>query len=641
MAWCSAGVLLLLVLLLFIGSLVPLPGDARTPSGLKRDRALYVTASDGTRIAIDVWLPAGYRGGGIPTIIRATRYGRAREVKPLGRLLWKVGLLDDPVFASNVGPTLGVDHFSRRGYAVVVIDGRGSGASFGSRRAECAPEEIRDFGEVLDWIVRQPWSNERVGAWGISQDGLNIEMLAGQGRPQLKAIAPLYTTMDSQFTTAGDGGVYNRENVIKWAAFNHWADLNKSGCTAGQWLCELKYRFILGGAKPVDGPDGRKLLRQAVAQRHNYDVVQGWGSLLYREDPLGKSGLSMKDIMPYGVKAKIEATRVPIFSYYGWQDAGLSYSGLVHYINFSNPQIIAIGPFSHGARFNADPYRPDNPPPKPNMDQQLEQVADFFDRYVKASAPPPQSHVTYYTLGSNLWRDTESWPPAGLAQQSFFLGNNGTAASTELGQGADPMKVDFNTSSGVFTRYRSIIDASDIDYPGRARTTARLLHYDSPPLDADQEFTGSGIARLFLSTTGTDGAIFVYVDDIGPDGHAYYLTEGVLRLLFNKPLVRPPPYKSLAVDRGYWKEEAAPLQPGRTYSFDVELFPISALIRRGHRLRFSFAGADSGSMSRVPPTGPAPILTLYHSQALPSAVLLPMRPWRQSSSAPSAPHALQ
>jgi putative CocE/NonD family hydrolase len=634
------GLVLLPVLALIAGSLVPLPGDARTPSGLKRDRALYVTASDGTKIAIDVWLPADYRGGRIPAIIRATRYGRAREVEPLGRLLWKLGLLDDPVFAANVGPTLGVDHFSRRGYAVVVIDGRGSGASFGSRRAECAPEEIRDFAEVLDWVIRQPWSNGSVGAWGISQDGLNIEMLAGQGRPQLKAIAPLYTTMDSQFTTAGDGGVYNRENVIKWAAFNHWADLDKSGCAAGQFLCELKYRFILGGAKPVDGGDGEALLRQAVAQRHNYDVVQGWGTLLYREDPLGKSGLSMKDIMPYGVMAQIEASQVPVFSYYGWQDAGLSYSGLVHYINFSNPQIITIGPFSHGARFNADPYRPDNPPPKPNLDQQLEQVADFFDSYVKGSAPPPQSRVTYYSLGSDVWRTTRSWPPTGLTQQAFFLGNNGTAAPDQPGDGADQMKVDFNASSGVFTRYRSIIDASDIDYPDRARTTLKLLHYDTPSFAADEEITGSGIAHLFLTSTRSDGAIFVYVDDVAPDGHAFYLTEGVLRLLFNKPSVRPPPYKSLAVSRGYWKDEAEPLQPGRTYSFDVELFPVSALIRRGHRLRFSFAGADSGAMSRVPTDGPPPSLTLYHRRALASAVLLPMRAWRQSSLAASAAHAL-
>ena len=52
--------------------------------------------------------------------------------------------------------------FLAAGYAVAVVDVRGTGASFGQWRAPWQPEERTDSREVIDWIVRQPWSNQQV-----------------------------------------------------------------------------------------------------------------------------------------------------------------------------------------------------------------------------------------------------------------------------------------------------------------------------------------------------------------------------------------------------------------------------------------------------------------------------------------------
>ncbi len=49
--------------------------------------------------------------------------------------------------------------FLAAGYAVVSIDVRGTGASFGRWRAPWTPEERTDSREVVDWASRQPWSN--------------------------------------------------------------------------------------------------------------------------------------------------------------------------------------------------------------------------------------------------------------------------------------------------------------------------------------------------------------------------------------------------------------------------------------------------------------------------------------------------
>ena len=83
------------------------------------------------------------------------------------------------------------ERFNGAGYALVLVDARGSGASFGMRRFELAEDEVRDYGEVVDWIIEQPWSNGRVGAYGVSYAGNTAEMLAVNMHPAVKAVARL------------------------------------------------------------------------------------------------------------------------------------------------------------------------------------------------------------------------------------------------------------------------------------------------------------------------------------------------------------------------------------------------------------------------------------------------------------------
>jgi putative CocE/NonD family hydrolase len=347
----------------------------------------------------------------------------------------------------------------------------------------------------------------------------------------------------------------------------------------------------------------------------------------------------MAEIMPFGVRERIEASGVPFFSIYGWLDAGLAFSGLVHFNNFSNPQEVHIGPFSHAGLYDADPFATRDAPARPNHEEQMELVAEFFDRHLKgaAAAKPGAADregaaqtervVRYYTLGAGTWRNTPVWPPEGLEAVRYFFDAEGRATLDPHGSGSDTMDVDFNAGSGALSRYRSIVQATDIVYPDRAAATGRLLHYDSDPMGEDMELTGSPIAELHLSSTREDGAYFVYLDDVAPDGVVTYLTEGVLRGLFHKTSSHPGPYRTLGVDRAYWKEDAEELTPGKEYRMDIELFPVSALIRKGHRLRFSLAGADADAMPRVPEAGPAPRVTVHRAMFNRSQVTVPLAPF--------------
>jgi putative CocE/NonD family hydrolase len=342
----------------------------------------------------------------------------------------------------------------------------------------------------------------------------------------------------------------------------------------------------------------------------------------------------MADIMPYGARPRIEAAGIPIFSIYGWFDAGLAFSGLAHYQNFSNPQVVLMGPFSHGGLFDADPFRPADAPAEPDHDEQMKLVTDFFDDFVKGrEGATPERTIRYFTLGADTWRTTSVWPPSGLETVSYFFGEGQSAGVAPAGSGTDTLHVDFTTGSGALSRYRSIVAATDIVYPRRSEDTSKLLHYDTEPMTADMELTGSPIAELYVSSTREDGAFYAYVDDVSPEGEVTYLTEGVLRGLFHKTSSRPGPYRTFGVERAYWKEDAEPMEPGTVYRLEIEMFPVSALVRRGHRLRFSLSGADADAMPRIPAEGPAPQVTVFRTPEEPSRIFVPMAPFEGGNGA--------
>jgi len=129
-------------------------------------QALYIPMRDGVRIAIDVLLPANLPADAkLPTVLMQTRYWRSREYHPEGRWIAWAGDELNRFFVTH-------------GYAVLLVDVRGTGASFGSRRHPWNAEEIKDAGDIVDWIVAQSWSNGKVGGYGISYEGSTAELLA-------------------------------------------------------------------------------------------------------------------------------------------------------------------------------------------------------------------------------------------------------------------------------------------------------------------------------------------------------------------------------------------------------------------------------------------------------------------------------
>ena len=96
-------------------------------------------------------------------------------------------------------------YFNQRHFAVLLVDARGSGASGGHRVMEYSPTEVADMGEVAAWAAQQPWSNGRVGTFGISYDGNTAELAAVPNQPAIRAVMPLYDDFDVLAAIQPDG----------------------------------------------------------------------------------------------------------------------------------------------------------------------------------------------------------------------------------------------------------------------------------------------------------------------------------------------------------------------------------------------------------------------------------------------------
>ena len=581
-----------------------------------RLQALHVEMRDGVRIAIDVWMPEALEPGiRVPTLMRMTRYWRAQ------------GVVDASLESDSNYTTAQI--LGNRGYAYVIVDARGSGASFGNRPYELSTDEIADYGEIVDWIVEQPWSSGRVGSFGVSYDGTTAELLLANQHPAVKAVAPLFPDFEAFDHLLYPGGVFLEFFTDDWGASVWNMDANDVCALQGaEGDACTGLRAQVTGVKPVDGDDG-SLLAAAVAEHAaNSQVGVAARSVQFRDDPFGEGGPTNASELSTaaGNGEAIQASGAAIFTRVGWFDAGTVNGALSRYRTFSNPQQVVIGAWSHGGGNDTDPFHPADTPPDPPQEQQMDVMLAFFDRYLKESSEPiEESSISYFTMGSREWNLTSEWPPSGFDERVLYLGAAGTLSTEQADDGSDTRPVDYTATSGVTNRWHTQMGGSDVDYGDRRAEDEKLLTYTTTPLEHDTEITGHPLVSLHVSSSLDDAAIHAYLEAVAPDGRVVYLTEGQLRAELRATSIEPPRYHHFGPYRTYRRADAKALEPGIAAQLDFDLWAVSAVVPAGYRLRLAIAGADADNFARYPLDGGEATLSVERSTARPSRIVLPVK----------------
>jgi predicted acyl esterase len=559
----------------------------------------YVQMDDGTRLAVEVYLPKLRKHGEkLPTILEQTRYWRLIQIKFPLKLLYPRLL------------SLYRQEFISHGYAWVAVDSRGAGASFGSRPWEFSPVEIDDSRQIIDWILKQPWSNGSVGTIGHSFSGNMAEFTLLTKHPAVKAAAVLSSPFDLYSDVLRPGGLPLQPFIKNWIGLTEHFDRN-------EWPANLHIlKGILKGITPVEGDKDGVLLGQALKEhRLNADlnildsidfrddfVFDGDGTSAEKHTPAFERSsrilharfgdqlhhLGVEPVSPSTYVHEFDQAQVPMYFSSGWMEGSNAKAAINRFMNYTAPGTkLILGPWDH-CFFNISPFT------FPGLSRFRidREMLKFFDMHLKGYDPPDKA-VHYYTLGEERWHASDSWPPSSGSLKRYLSADHELTADCQSSSGTDSYAINPMAGTGNSGRWDCLLGNPLLQpYANRKDADKLLLCYDSQPLPSNMRVTGQPSVNLFLKSNGEDCALFVYLEDVSPGGLVRYVTEGELLCGNQLNSDKAETYKTVLPTRSFTRTDYKPFTKDEVREVQVAMLPMSYEFKKGHRIRLSIAGCD-------------------------------------------------
>jgi len=598
------------------------------------ERKVMVPMRDGVRLATDIYRPKN-AAGPVPIVFVRTPYNFN---------FWDV---ENGVPADITRMLAGV----KKGYALVVQNERGHFFSEGNYDILGAP--TTDGYDALEWMQRQPWSNGKIGTTGCSSTAEYQMAIAALGHPA-------YAAMNVQGFGAGVGRVgpyWEQGNWYRGGAlqmlFISWISGEQNQVrpmfpkeTSQEDLIRASRSFDLAQHQPP--VDWDKALRTLPVQDilKNLDAPHGifadpmpvptGGRMVQRapSDPAWKKGGLWHEDM------KLD---LPGLWFMSWYDVSMGPNlAMFNHVRthakgeIKDQQWAVIAPVTHCAytRATEDTIVGERSMGDARLDYD-EITYGFFDRFLKGE---PKTRldtlpkVTYFTMGKNQWQTSDTWPPAGASELTFYLSSGGNANSL-YGDGRllrtspsaterpdtfwyDPLNP-VTSHGGNVCCTGNAVQAGAFD---QRKIEARndVLVYTSDPFTEGTEVSGPIVPTLHVSSDAKDTDITVKVLDVYPDGRAYNLDESIQRLRYREGYDKPP----------VW------MQKGKVYPVTLQPLNTSNYFEAGHRLRIEVSSSNfprfdrnlnTGGNNYDEDKGVVARNTVHHSKAYPSRITVAVK----------------
>jgi putative CocE/NonD family hydrolase len=536
--------------------------------------------------------------------------------------------------------------FTPRGYVTVIQDVRGRYASEGTGQYfhTANPHEGRDGYDTVEWIAAQPWSNRRVGTIGSSHPAICQTHLALYRPPHLAAIWPDVGPTNSFQQQVRMGGAMQMH--MFGALFLHAQDSQeiRDDPTARQVVIEGMERMrewiyrtpFKPGQTPLSVvPNLEKTLFDYYT-RGEYDEF--WSA----------------EFNDFAAQFPRHADVPGVYSG-GWYDPfAAATTGYFSMMSVQNrtPQRLIMGPWTHMsmrsglshagevefgsetawglARYNAERLR-------------------WFDRWLwdepngVEDDPPARIFVMGGGEGSRSergrlrhggrWRVEREWPLARTTWRELHLRAGGRLSEAPPASGEPALTFTYDprrpvpTLGGSLTAFFEMIRLADMDpfwvrylppwvrmrcivtegpvdqreVPGVVgaeppflplATRPDVLVFQTEPLQAPVEVTGSAALELWISSSAPDTDFTAKLIDVYPpnpdypSGYHLILTDGILRARYRN---------------GFERGEL--MEPGRAYRLRFELPPTCNLFMPGHRIRLDISSSNFPRFDLNPNTG--------------------------------------
>ena len=603
----------------------------------------YIPAKDGTRLAVDVFLPT--RDGveaeaPVPVVLHYTRYIRAVEEEGQVR-----GRDSDLV----------LQHLLKHGYAVAVADARGTGASYGVHNGPFSVEETADSSAIIEWLASQRWSTGKVGMSGRSYPGMTQYQAATQAPPALKAI---FAEMagPSAYDFPFRGGTYKKQFVEVWGEGTKAQDLGQAGVPARV-------------DTDVEGVSRDDAIAEHAENLWVQDLVKLDSSFRDFAVDLDNGGHWSWDVIAtLDDTDAIAASGIGIYHLVGWYDIYTTQQPWMYVaLEGASPQKMMIGPWTHSGGYGGKVHRAE--------------ILRWYDYWLKGidNGVMEEEPIHYYLMKGNhtvpassstseaaavgggedagevmptldeagaedgeAWIAASAWPPAAQMRR-FWLGggtsrtvgsvNDGLLqmAASPGDAGADAYSVDYSSRMGSFSRWMNGHGARRESPPGstyfdeRTSENEKALTYTTEPMTEELTLSGYPTAHLWVTSTHSDGDFFVYVEEIDLEGRSHYVSEGALRASHRKTSEAPFDNFGLPYHRSF-PEDLAAMVPGEPTELSFDLMGTAIVIDAGHRIRVTLTGADSANFAFHPdPEGEdAPTIRVLRGGERASYVELPV-----------------
>jgi len=255
----------------------------------------------------------------------------------------------------------------------------------------------------------------------------------------------------------------------------------------------------------------------------------------------------------------------------------------------------------------------------------------WYDHWMKGvdNGITDMPRIQYYLMGKNEWRHAAQWPLPGTRGQRWYLGSGGNANS-RTGDGTLstlPAK-DGPQDSFVYDPSSPVpslgghtcCTGTDTEAGGYDQSTIEMRHdvlvYSSEPLPNGIEVTGALKVVLQVSSSAKDTDFTAKLVDVYPDGRAFNIQEGALRMRYREGL-----------------RKAVFAKPGAVYEIALDLHVTSNYFAAGHKIRLEVSSSNFPRFERNLNTGgdnhrdttwQLASNTVYHSADRPSYLLLPV-----------------
>ena len=601
---------------------------------------------DGVCLMTDLYMPDGK--GPWPAILIRHPYGQ-----PYGQDIYR-NIADD-------------------GFVLAHQQSRGR---FGSEGSYSDPYHVdADDGEdTVEWLARQPWCTGKVGVMGGSYVGSTTWLATMRQPAGLGASAPLNAALPwDAFPYVADGvccldalvmwsfalvGQYTagrKPDVVKRLspAFQEIVRLTEESVrlTYEATACrnDAQREALIGRNAAVIDEQNR--LMQDVASGSLTDFlkdmeqlepwVRDWAEHQVRDDPYWAS------VDPFSACQDIQT---PVLVVAGWYDTFTrtaidNFEALRKNPGSGTAHRLVVGPWSHASLsqltdtgvvsgelvFPLETYA--DPWSLFNLTSHLDTPALFqrwFFQHLCGNDcdPMPEAPIRIYVMGENRWRNEYEWPIARTRWTTRYLHSGGRAntlngdgkLSNEIPGDQRPDQYDYdpaNPAPSIGGRWLQPPKGGPRDRRA-VQSRQDVLVYSSEALKEPLEVTGIPRVKLWVSTTAVDTDFTATLVDVHPDGKAYILCDGVVRLRFRQ-------------------ERPGPVIPGEIQEAEIELFPTSILFGAEHRIRLEISSSNGHYFDPNPNTGKSLLAdasqekivarqTVYHGPQTPSQLMLPVIP---------------